>query len=103
MEFDQLTDEFKDLEKLLSRAQIAKEFITEYKISTINIPALITKCKQVIKEKCTIELASESPHITLLNKVTNRKLKDPRVKIFTLNYDTLFEQAAVKGEFTIID
>lgn len=87
-----------DLEGLLSRANSAKEFIT-----SIDIAALIKQCEKVIKENCIIQLQEEAPHHTFLNKITNRKLKDPRAKIFTLNYDTLFEQAAVKGGFTCID
>jgi hypothetical protein len=30
-------------------------------------------------------------------------LKLPRAKVFTLNYDTLFEQAAIKGAYSVID
>lgn len=97
--FANLTDADKDLERLLSRASTAKSFVeTDFDITdTIKI------CEKEICTNCKIDLQDDSPHESFLNKITNRKLKDPRVKVFTLNYDTLFEQAAVKGNFTVID
>lgn len=56
-----------------------------------------------IAEACKLSLHSSAPHIPFLNKITARKTSSPRVKLFTLNYDTLFEQAANKGGFTVID
>jgi hypothetical protein len=87
-----------DLEALLSRAHIAKEFITDR-----DIDATIKMCEQIIQANCKLSLTEDAPHEAFLNKITDRKLKDPRVKLFTLNYDTLFEQAAIKGNFTFID
>lgn len=87
-----------DLEALLSRAHIAKEFITDK-----DIEGTIKKCEAIIHANCKLVLKDDAPHEAFLNKVTDRKLKDPRVKLFTLNYDTLFEQAAIKGNFTYID
>lgn len=101
--FATLTDTKKDLEKLLSRANIAQEFIKTHGATPIDIKQLVGKAEKVIHENCKIDLTDDAPHELFLNKVTNRKLKDPRVKIFTLNYDTLFEQAAIKGGFTVID
>jgi len=94
-----LTNEQKDLEKLLSKANTAKDFID----TKFDIKGTITICEHEIFEHCRLTLKTDSPHEAFLNKITNRKLKDPRVKIFTLNYDTLFEQAAVLGNFTVID
>jgi hypothetical protein len=102
-DFSTLTNEEKDLEKLLSRANIAKEFIKEYNGNPINIGETVKKCEEIIHINCKLTLKDDAPHEQFLNKITNRKLKDPRVKLFTLNYDTLFEQAGVKGNFTIID
>ncbi len=89
----------KDLEALLSRANLAKEFLAPEK----KIAETIKICEKVIQAHCSFELPSNAPHSEFLNKITNRKLKDPRVKLFTLNYDTLFEQAAVSGNFTVMD
>ncbi|WP_121195750.1 SIR2 family protein [Mucilaginibacter gracilis] len=94
-----LSESEKDLEKLLSKANTAKNFV----VSTFDIAGTIEICEAEIFTNCKIGLKDDSPHETFLNKITNRKLKDPRVKIFTLNYDTLFEQAAINGNFTVID
>lgn len=63
--------------------------------------------KKLIEEKirnnCSLRLDENAPHLHFLNKITARKSSDPRVKIFTTNYDTLFEQAANRGAFVVID
>lgn len=56
-----------------------------------------------IKKDCTLDLDEQAPHKDFLNKITARKNNDPRVQLFTTNYDTLFEQAANKAGFVIID
>jgi hypothetical protein len=96
----------KNLEKLLSLANVAKDYITDKPAgeeAPLNINDIITEIEKVIKEKCTIEISESSPHKEFLEKVTKRKVTAPRVKVFTLNYDTLFEQAARKSNYTIID
>ncbi len=57
-----------------------------------------------IKTDCTLVLDDpQAPHKDFLNKITARKSNDARVQLFTTNYDTLFEQAANKAGFVIID
>lgn len=104
----------KNLEKLLSLAEKAKDYITgtifttqkdENKIEW-NISSIITEIKKMIKQNCHLKITSSESSIThekFLNKITKRKSSIARVKLFTLNYDTLFEQAARKGNYTIID
>ncbi|NIJ46403.1 NAD-dependent SIR2 family protein deacetylase [Wenyingzhuangia heitensis] len=96
----------KNLEKLLSIANVAKNYIfdkPENGTSLIKIDEIINKIEIVIKKKCTITLPKESPHKEFLEKITKRKVTAPRVKVFTLNYDTLFEQAGRNSNYTIID
>jgi NAD-dependent SIR2 family protein deacetylase len=88
----------KDLEALLSQAGIANLVLKNAELA-----AAIKVAREFIAEKCTIVLPDDSPHLHLLNKILLRPQKFPRVKIFTLNYDTLFEQAAAKEKFTVID
>lgn len=90
----------KNLEKLLSCANSAKEFVTD---EDINIDDTITAIENLIKTSCELELSKNSPHKEFLEKITKRKVTLPRAKIFTLNYDTLFEQAGKQGNFTMID
>lgn len=86
-----------DLEKLLSKASRAKEFSDE------PIGDKIKQIEGLIKDACDLTLPSNSPHEIFLNHVTQRATKYPRVKMFTLNYDTLFDQAAETAGFTVID
>ena len=104
-------DEYrKNLEKVLSLAEKAKDYITEPIFKTDkeewNITYTVSKIKKMIKDNCNLQITSSessSVHEKFLNKITKRKSSIARVKLFTLNYDTLFEQAARKGNYTIID
>lgn len=98
----------KNLEKLLSLANIAKDFVTDAVnekdgIKKIDIENTILTIECIIKENCTLKLPDDAPHLLFIEKITKRKVTLPRAKIFTLNYDTLFEQAGRKKNFTIID
>jgi len=90
----------KNLEKLLSLANAAKEFVTD---KDVDIKDCITKIQALIKKDCELNLPDISPHEIFLEKITKRKVTLPRAKVFTLNYDTLFEQAARRKNFTVID
>lgn len=94
-------DEFsktQDIEALLTTAYKVKDFLADEFISDS-----IKKIEKVIRECCKLELPQDSPHVKLIKKITARKISDPRVKIITLNYDTLFEQAAQSISCNIID
>lgn len=59
--------------------------------------------KQIVSA-CKLELDKEnSHHQDFLKKLTARKPSDPRVQLYTTNYDTLFEQAANRLNYTVID
>jgi len=92
----------KNLEKLLSLANSAKEYVADDS-GEIDLSEYITKIQNLIKGRCEIILPDNSPHEIFLEKITKRKVTLPRVKIFTLNYDTLFEQAARRKNFTVVD
>jgi hypothetical protein len=102
----------KNLEKLLSLANIAKNYVTDVVaegeiegggLRPITIEDIIQEIELVIKEKCTLKLPENAPHSVFIEKITKRKVTLPRVKLFTLNYDTFFEQAGRKKNFTIVD
>ncbi|WP_052265847.1 SIR2 family protein [Pedobacter kyungheensis] len=88
----------KDLEELLSLAGMRHSV----KSDTELLDAM-NHVKSFIVDECTLELEEAAPHTEFLNKIGLRPQKFPRVKVFTLNYDTLFEQAAAQERFTVID
>ncbi|MET3731628.1 SIR2 family protein [Moheibacter stercoris] len=90
----------KNLEKVLSMATPAIPYIDE---EVIDLADCVNKIKVFIKDACMLKLPDNAPHSILLNKMTKRKVTLPRFKLFTLNYDTMFEQAASKNNFTVID
>lgn len=94
----------KNLEKLLSCANASKDYVVDTaENDKINIADTIISIEELIREKCELLLPDGSPHEIFLERISKRKVTLPRVKLFTLNYDTLFEQAAKKKGFTIID
>lgn len=96
----------KNLEKLLSLANIAKNYVTDNPAegeTKIDIEKTIGEIEKIITTNCTLKLPDNAPHPLFLEKITKRKVTLPRAKVFTLNYDTLFEQAGRKKNFTIID
>lgn len=57
-----------------------------------------------IADACRLKLDDENRHHQdFLRKLTARKPGDPRVQLYTTNYDTLFEQAATRLNYTLID
>lgn len=88
----------KDLEKLLSLAGMKRTVTPNAALSLA-----IKNTKEFIRDKCSLDLPNDAPHLEFLNKLLLRPQKSSRAKIFTLNYDTLFEQAASKEKYTIID
>ncbi|MDV6169512.1 SIR2 family protein [Flavobacterium sp. DG1-102-2] len=86
-----------DLEALLSLAGM-KNIVEK---GTLNTE--IDTVKSFIADKCNLELPTAASHREFLRKITLRPQKFPRVKLFTSNYDTLFEQAAREEMLTIMD
>src|SRR6185437_3962352 len=95
------------LEDLLS---FAEKFIFIHKDSLTfniaNIEDYKDKIERLIHEKCKFTITGDivdSPHYQLLKKLIRRPSNKPRFKIFTLNYDTAFEDAAQAGGYVLID
>lgn len=86
----------RDLEKLLDHAH-------RNKVKDPSLEKDIKVIKQFLVKKCTLNVNGSETHKSFLRKITKRKMKDSRVKVFTLNYDTLWEQAANSDGFTVID
>ncbi|MCL1632916.1 SIR2 family protein [Sporolactobacillus sp. CPB3-1] len=98
IKFEELHEDHTDLEAMLSKATLSQRFLQD-----ANIQATINNIKEIIRKECTLKLPANAPHQIFLSKLTGRKLKYSRPKIFTLNYDLLFEQAASTGGYVVID
>jgi hypothetical protein len=91
----------KDIEALLSHIILIEKTDDTRKTK---IKPFREALQNKIKTDCTLNLDdNQAPHKDFLNKITARKNNDARVQLFTTNYDTLFEQAANKAGFVIID
>ena len=66
--------------------------------------SLKNKLENKIANACRLELdETNKHHQDFIRKLTARKPSEPRVQLYTTNYDTLFEQAAQRMNYTIID
>lgn len=90
-----------NLEDLLTRVDVAREFITTEDLDNFNDS--INHMEAMIRANCTLELCNAHPHKLFLEKLTARKNNYNRIKIYTTNYDTLFEDAAEEGGFILVD
>lgn len=98
----------KDLEALLSQIDGYGKFVndSEIKIGDTKQKLSIIKSEifNLIKMNCTIKKPMGNfPHKVFLGKLLQRKQTNPRVKIFTLNYDLLFEYAATEVNAIVVD
>lgn len=91
----------KDIEALLSHVLLLEK-VDEAKASQLKPHR--EKLEKIIRDACKLTLdVGTAPHKTFLDKITARKASEARVQLFTTNYDTLFEQAAQRGGYVVID
>lgn len=100
--------EMKNLEVLLSRIDGYNKFDENAKVTIGTTDKKLIEIRnelfQLIKVCCTIKKPTgEFAHKIFLEKLLQRKQTSPRVKIFTLNYDLLFEYAATEVNAVVID
>lgn len=98
--------------------------IVKYESGDENIEALLTNCesylqvesdpkvraflveaKKIILDACSTFLKDENlgGHRVFLHRLSKRRVRDPRLKIFTTNYDLCFERAAALQGLIILD
>lgn len=93
-----------NIEDLLSYAESAKDYVKfDDKIKEKRFLNTLREIEMKIKELCELQLHYLHPHNQFLEKVTMRRKSHNRVKVFTTNYDTLFEQAAQEEGYIVID
>jgi hypothetical protein len=67
-----------------------------------DVTAFVGSCKKVILNKCSsfLDVKKLNAHKIFLHRLSRRRVRDPRLKIFTTNYDLCFERAA--GELGLV-
>ena len=99
----------KDIEALLSQVEGFIKFSEDKDIVFKDGKKKLSELKdllfKLIQLKCTIPTPPNDafPHKVLLEKILQRKQTSPRIKVFTLNYDLLFEDAATAVNAIVID
>lgn len=97
-----------DLEALLSQIDGYSKFNDEKDVvlgtETVNLVSIKDTIFEIIKTNCNIRKPTGIyAHKVFLEKLLQRKQTNPRIKIFTLNYDLLFENAATDVNAVVID
>ena len=89
-----------NIEEFLSKSEAYLQ-VTE----DIDVKSCVNFCKKVILEKCSRFLNVEKldAHKTFLHRLSRRRVRDPRLKVFTTNYDLCFEKAAGAIGGVVID
>ena len=92
-------NEGKNIEAFLSQCEAYLHVKDDKKVRDF-----VEYCKKVILGKCTLFLRDEKAgvwfdeklegHCTFLHRLSRRRVRDPRLKVFTTNYDLCFERAA---------
>ena len=95
--------EGKNIESLLSLC----DAFQQVKQST-EVANFITNSKKVILEKCSGFIDSSNdkqlaPHRIFLHRMSRRRVRDSRLKLFTTNYDLCFETASGRQGLVVLD
>ena len=91
------------IENFLSRCTQAKQFLQGSEWDRVD--HYMRACQLAIVSACTEFLpgADLTSHETFLKRMARRRLRGPRLKLFTTNYDRCFEVAAGNLGITLID
>lgn len=89
-----------NIELLLSHCQVSQLLKPDQAVDDF-----VVQSEELIVKKCrfvndTVDLAT---HESFLRKVARRSTRQPRMKLFTSNYDLCFESAASRSRFVVVD
>jgi len=102
--YDSSTEgEGENIEALLSRCEA---FLQVNK--NADVVSFVTASKKMILEKCSEFIDPENTdqlaaHRTFLHRLSRRRARDSRLKLFTTNYDLCFETAAARQGLVALD
>jgi hypothetical protein len=93
-----------NIEALLSQC----DAYLQYKPTETDVRTFVKESKATILEKCSEFIDPLKPsqldtHCEFLHKMSRRRVRDSRLKLFTTNYDLCFELAAGKQGIVAID
>lgn len=92
-----------NIESLLSQCEAFLQIEDDEEVKSF-----LTNSKRVILKKCSEFLNPENEgqlaaHQTFLHRLSRRRVRDSRLRLFTTNYDLCFEHAASKQGIVAID
>lgn len=91
-----------NIEHFLSQCDAYLAFDNDEKVTSF-----VVEVKREILKQCTTFLTDGLSDITayqhLLQKLARRRVRDPRLRVFTTNYDMCFENAAADLGITVVD
>lgn len=89
-----------NIEDFLSRCEAYLQVNEDADVKTF-----VRKCKGTILNQCTSFLDTKKldGHKTFLHRLSRRRTRDSRLKIFSTNYDICFEKAAAEMGLVVID
>jgi len=102
IEYD-VASEKENIEALLSRCEAYLQVRT-----SADVASFITESKKVILGKCSefidpLDVNQLAAHRTFLHRLSRRRARDSRLKLFTTNYDLCFETAAGRQGLVVLD
>lgn len=97
-----------NIEALLSQCDAYLQFQEDESVQEFvdSCKALVlSKCSEFLKDSETEEWQDEKlqAHRIFLHRLSKRRVRDPRLKLFTTNYDLCFERAAALQDLIILD
>ncbi|NTV47575.1 MAG: SIR2 family protein [Chlorobiales bacterium] len=98
-----VTSDKENIEALLSRCEAFLQLNDDK-----DVAHFITDSKTMILKKCSefiniADLNQLAAHRTFLHRLSRRRVRDSRLKLFTTNYDLCFETAAGRQGLVVLD
>lgn len=89
-----------NIEEFLSKSEAYLQITDD-----TDVKSFVNSCKKVILEMCStfLNVGKLEAHKAFLHRLSRRRVRDPRLKVFTTNYDLCFEQAASALGGVVID
>ncbi|MEE8736338.1 SIR2 family protein [Bifidobacterium subtile] len=91
-----------NLENILSQLEKAEDFIPSD--SKTKYSNTLIKIREIIKDKTKYNYDMQRmQHLALINSLNKRVKEGNKLSIVTTNYDTMLEDAATEGKYTVFD